>query len=47
MSLIAEGRVDFGRLISHVVPALKAQEAFEMLRDRPRDCLQVVLDFQG
>jgi threonine dehydrogenase-like Zn-dependent dehydrogenase len=47
MGLIAEGRVDFGRLISHVLPALKAQQAFDMLRDQPRDCLQVVLDFQG
>jgi len=46
MELIAEGRVDFGRLISHTVPASKAQEAFDMLRDRPGDCLQVVLDFQ-
>jgi 2-desacetyl-2-hydroxyethyl bacteriochlorophyllide A dehydrogenase len=47
MGLIAEGRVDFGRLISHVVPAAEAQTAFEMLRDRPGDCLQVVLDFTG
>jgi 2-desacetyl-2-hydroxyethyl bacteriochlorophyllide A dehydrogenase len=47
MSLIAEGRVDFGRLISHVVPAMQAQAAFDMLRERPADCLQVVLDFQG
>jgi 2-desacetyl-2-hydroxyethyl bacteriochlorophyllide A dehydrogenase len=45
MGLIAEGRVDFGRLISHVVPATRAQEAFDMLRDRPGECLQVVLDF--
>jgi 2-desacetyl-2-hydroxyethyl bacteriochlorophyllide A dehydrogenase len=47
MNLVAEGRVDFGRLISHVVPALQAQQAFDMLRDQPGDCLQVVLDFQG
>jgi 2-desacetyl-2-hydroxyethyl bacteriochlorophyllide A dehydrogenase len=46
MGLIAEGRVDFGRLISHVVPAPRAQEAFDMLRDRPGECLQVVLDFE-
>jgi threonine dehydrogenase-like Zn-dependent dehydrogenase len=46
MGLIAEGRVDFGRLISHTVPASLAQEAFDMLRDRPGDCLQVLLDFQ-
>ncbi|WIJ25833.1 zinc-binding dehydrogenase [Devosia sp. RR2S18] len=47
MGLIGEGRVDFGRLISHVVPALGAQDAFDMLRERPGECLQVVLDFQG
>ena len=47
MGLLAEGRVDWGRLISHVVPASRAQEAFEMLRDRPEDCLQVVLDFSA
>jgi threonine dehydrogenase-like Zn-dependent dehydrogenase len=47
MGLVSEGRVDFGRLISHVIPALRAQEAFEMLRDRPGECLQVVLDFGG
>jgi 2-desacetyl-2-hydroxyethyl bacteriochlorophyllide A dehydrogenase len=46
MDLIAQGRVDFGRLISHTVPASRAQDAFDMLRDRPGDCLQVVLDFQ-
>jgi 2-desacetyl-2-hydroxyethyl bacteriochlorophyllide A dehydrogenase len=46
MGLIAEGRVDFGRLISHTIAASRAQEAFDMLRDRPADCLQVVLDFQ-
>jgi 2-desacetyl-2-hydroxyethyl bacteriochlorophyllide A dehydrogenase len=46
MGLIAEGRVDFGRLISHTVPASQAQDAFDMLRDRPGECLQVVLDFQ-
>lgn len=45
MGLIAEGRVDFGRLISHTFPADRAQEAFELLRDRPGECLQVVLDF--
>jgi 2-desacetyl-2-hydroxyethyl bacteriochlorophyllide A dehydrogenase len=47
MGLIADGRVDFGRLISHVVPALKAQEAFDMLVQRPGECLQVVLDFNA
>lgn len=43
---IAAGRVDFGGLISHTFPASRAQEAFDLLRDRPGDCLQVVLDFR-
>lgn len=47
MDLIAAGRVDWGRLISHVVPVSEAQGAFEMLRDRPEEGLQVVLDFSA
>jgi 2-desacetyl-2-hydroxyethyl bacteriochlorophyllide A dehydrogenase len=47
MRLVSGGRVDFGQLISHVIPAPRAQDAFDMLRDRPAECLQVVLDFQG
>ena len=47
MSLIAEGRVDWGRLISHTLPVSEAQAAFEMLQDRPGECLQVVLDFSA
>lgn len=46
MGLIAKGRVDFSRLISHTLPASQAQAAFDMLHDRPAECLQVVLDFQ-
>lgn len=46
MDLIGRGRVDFGSLISHVIPALQAQQGFDMLRTRPGECLQVVLDFQ-
>lgn len=47
MDLAAQGRVDWARLISHTLPASRAQEAFELLRDRPEDCLQVVLDFRA
>lgn len=43
--LISEGRIDAGRLISHVVPAAKAQDAFTMLTEQPQDALLVVLDF--
>lgn len=47
MGLVADGRVDFGRLITHMVPALHGQDAFDMLRERPGECLQVVLDFRA
>ena len=47
MNLIAEGRIDPGKIISHVVPAARAQEAFDLLTERPQDALQVVLDFTG
>ncbi len=45
MGLIASGKVDFGKLITHSYKASEAQAAFEMLRDRPADCLQILLDF--
>ena len=45
MALISEGRIDAGRLITHVIPVARAQEAFDMLRERPHEALQVVLDF--
>ena len=45
MGLIAAGKVDFGRLITHTYKATEAQTAFDLLRDTPSDCLQVVLDF--
>ncbi len=45
MGLIADARVDFGRLISHSFPASQAQAAFDLLQASPGDCLQVVLDF--
>lgn len=45
MRLQAEGRVDFGKLISHTFKATDAQVAFNLLTDTPNDALQVVLDF--
>lgn len=45
MRLQAEGRVDFGKLISHTFKASNAQAAFDLLTDTPNDALQVVLDF--
>jgi 2-desacetyl-2-hydroxyethyl bacteriochlorophyllide A dehydrogenase len=45
LSLVAEGRVDVGSLVSHVVPAADAAEAYVLLDERPADALQVVLEF--
>lgn len=47
MGLIGEGRIDPGKIISHVIPAARAQEAFDLLIESPEDTLQVVLDFTG
>ena len=46
MRLIAEGRIDFGKLITHTFPATRAQDAFNLLRDAQQDVLQVVLQFE-
>lgn len=47
MRLLARGKVDFRKLISHTFPARESQRAFDLLRDTPNEALQVVLDFQG
>ena len=45
MRLQAEGRVDFGKLVSHTIPVREAQSAFDILTDAPDSALQIVLDF--
>jgi len=45
MQLVADGEVDVGALVSHVIPVGRVQEAFTLLDQRPREVLQVVLDF--
>ena len=47
MKLLAQGKVDFRKLISHTFAAHDAQQAYDLLRDVPNEVLQVVLDFQG
>jgi 2-desacetyl-2-hydroxyethyl bacteriochlorophyllide A dehydrogenase len=47
MRLAAEGRLDVERLVSHVIPAERAAEAFRLLDETPEDALQVVLDFRS
>lgn len=46
MSLAAEGRIDVEALVSHVLPAERAAEAFRLLDERSEDAVQVVLAFE-
>jgi hypothetical protein len=41
------GAVDARGLVTHVVPADRAAEVYELLDRRPAEALQVVLDFEG
>ncbi|KAF4405277.1 MULTISPECIES: zinc-binding alcohol dehydrogenase [Streptomyces] len=45
LRLVAEGRVDVKSLVSHVVPADEAAEAYVLLDERPQEALQIVLEF--
>jgi 2-desacetyl-2-hydroxyethyl bacteriochlorophyllide A dehydrogenase len=45
MALAAEGRLDLRPLVSHVIPADDAADAFRLLDERPGEAVQVVLDF--
>jgi threonine dehydrogenase-like Zn-dependent dehydrogenase len=47
LSLARDGRLALDDLVSHVVPATKAADAFDMLDKAPQDTLQVVLDYTG
>ncbi|WP_225642512.1 zinc-dependent alcohol dehydrogenase [Streptomyces werraensis] len=47
LSLAHEGRLALDDLISHVIPAREAKDAFDMLDKTPQDTLQVVLDYTG
>jgi 2-desacetyl-2-hydroxyethyl bacteriochlorophyllide A dehydrogenase len=46
IELIAAGRLDVLPLVSHVVPAALAADAYTLLDDDPASALQVVLDFR-
>ncbi|MFI6507849.1 zinc-binding alcohol dehydrogenase [Streptosporangium sp. NPDC050855] len=45
LRLVADGLVDVKSLVSHVIPAADAAEAYVLLDERPADALQVVLEF--
>jgi threonine dehydrogenase-like Zn-dependent dehydrogenase len=47
MAQLATGAVAVGGLVSHVIPAARAAEAYALLDQRPGEALQVVLDFTG
>jgi 2-desacetyl-2-hydroxyethyl bacteriochlorophyllide A dehydrogenase len=47
LSLAHDGRLALDDLVTHVIPATKASDAFEMLDKTPQDALQVVLDYTG
>jgi threonine dehydrogenase-like Zn-dependent dehydrogenase len=44
--LCAAGRLDPMPLVSHVIPAVRAADAYELLDKPPVDVLQVILDFR-
>ena len=46
MQLCARGRLDPLPLVTHVLPAERAAEAYELLDEPPADLLQVILDFR-
>ncbi|AUH39336.1 zinc-dependent alcohol dehydrogenase [Streptomyces sp. CMB-StM0423] len=45
LRLVADGRVEVLPLVSHVVPAAAAADAYALLDERPEAALQVVLEF--
>jgi 2-desacetyl-2-hydroxyethyl bacteriochlorophyllide A dehydrogenase len=45
--LCAVGRLDPMPLVSHVIPATSAADAYALLDEAPADVLQVILDFRG
>ncbi|MFC8828975.1 zinc-binding alcohol dehydrogenase [Streptomyces sp. NPDC057137] len=45
LALVADGRVDVTSLVSHVVPAAEAADAYALLDERPAEALQIVLEF--
>jgi threonine dehydrogenase-like Zn-dependent dehydrogenase len=44
--LCAGGRLDPLPLVTHVIPARRAAEAYELIDTPPADLLQVILDFR-
>lgn len=47
LGLEQQGRIDLEALVTHVLDAEEAPQAFAMLDDSPQDAMQVVLDYGG
>ena len=47
MGLVADGRLDVGPLVSHVVPCDDVVAAYRLLDEDPGSALEMVLDFRG
>jgi 2-desacetyl-2-hydroxyethyl bacteriochlorophyllide A dehydrogenase len=45
ISLARDGRLDIASLVTHRIPIEQADEAFELIDQRPGECAQVVLSF--
>jgi 2-desacetyl-2-hydroxyethyl bacteriochlorophyllide A dehydrogenase len=45
VDLHEQGRLELDRLVSHVLPAARVEEAFRLLDEHPDEAVQVVLDF--
>lgn len=46
LSLAHDGKLALDDLVTHVIPAKRASDAFDMLDKTPQDALQVVLDYR-
>ena len=45
MRLQTEGVIDLKSIVTHIIPAKEAEEAFRILDQEPENALQIVLDF--
>ncbi|MFQ5804833.1 MAG: zinc-binding alcohol dehydrogenase [Phycisphaerae bacterium] len=43
--LVSSGRVRLAGMVTHRIPFQNAQEAFELVRDHPEECITVCLDY--
>lgn len=46
LRMIGDGKLNVAPLVSHVFPVDRAPEAYDLIVNRPRDCLGVLIDFR-